>query len=109
MCFCFQAAEGADLDIKIWILILLPPIILFSFIHNLNHLAVLSVVANVCVFLGLAATFVYLGQHLKDPASLPQFAGWGTMPLFFGTAVFAFEGIGVVSTIILHSSVFMHS
>ena len=94
--FLFQAAEDAHLDVKIWILILLPLVILFSFIHNLNHLAPLSAIANVCVLFGVVATFVYLGKHLQDPDNLPAFAGWSTLPLFFGTAVFAFEGIGVV-------------
>ena len=70
--------------------------ILFSFIRNLNHLAPLSTIANVCVLFGLVIVFVYLGSHLQDPHKLPAFAGWNTLPLFFGTAVFAFEGIGVV-------------
>jgi len=35
-------------------------------------------------------------QEIPDPSSLPLMASWKTFLLFFGTAIFTFEGVGMV-------------
>ena len=86
-----------DIDVRIIIAALALPVVLLSFIKSLEKLAYLSMFANVLCFLGLIITLQYLARCLQDPRSFPLFAGPSKLPLFFGTAIFSFEGIGVVS------------
>ena len=87
--------------------ILLAPVILFSWIRNLDTLASFSSIANVCIVFSL---FVILYEEFYRfttsnevnkaavrTVSLPYITP-ATLPLFFGTAVYAYEGIGVVSS-----------
>jgi len=66
-------------------------------IRNLRLLAPVTVVATVCELYALAAVFYYI---FKDPlpsiSSRPASVSLDKLPLFFGTAIFTFEGIGIV-------------
>lgn len=48
------------------------------------------------VIIGLAITFHYLLQDLQRSDAVHGYATWAQLPLYFGTAIYAFEGIGVV-------------
>lgn len=77
-------------------LLILVPMLLLASIRNLKYLAPVSMVANVFQFVGLAVILSYVVQDLPYSWESKQFASWGQLPLYFGTAIYAFEGIGVV-------------
>ena len=98
--YCFH------LNFRVWVLIILVPIILFSWIRNLDSLASLSGLANIFILVGL--TIVFYDEITKLAVNGPHRAAvkegnlhtTGSplhLAMFFGTAVFAYEAIGVVS------------
>ena len=98
-------ACGADLSTQVWIVILIPLIVVFCWIRNLDSLAPLATVANICIIFGLAVIlydcFYLVGKHKAAVNTVGVDAvmlGGSAIPLFFGNAVYAFEGIGVVIT-----------
>ena len=82
---------------RIYIALLVLPVILICSIRNLKYLSPCSVLANILEFVGLAIIFFYIfDTKLPATDTVPWFAGLETFPIFFGTAIFAFEGISVV-------------
>ncbi|XP_059150879.1 proton-coupled amino acid transporter 2-like [Physella acuta] len=65
-------------------------------VRNLQLLAPFSAFANVLTVIGLIITFQYIVQDLPNVSDLPSFSNIHELPLFFGTAVFAIEGISLV-------------
>lgn len=76
---------------------LLLPVLILSFIKRLTIISYLSAVANVLCFVGLVGTYQFLFFNIGNPGDYPAFGPLKELPLFFGTALFAFEGIGIVS------------
>ncbi|XP_032707492.1 proton-coupled amino acid transporter 3 isoform X2 [Lontra canadensis] len=83
------------LDIRFYMLTILPFLVLLVFIQNLRLLSIFSMLANVTTLGSMALIFEYIIQ-IPDPSSLPLMASWKTFLLFFGTAIFTFEGVGMV-------------
>lgn len=76
--------------------IILVPVLLTSLITNLKYLAPFSTIANIAMGTGIAFTFYYALTDIPNPMER-RFAGnLSDLPLFFGTAIFAFEGIALV-------------
>lgn len=102
-------------DTRIYLFLLFIPMILLNFLKNLKYLAPISLVASILtatgifkqiffisfgiifiLFQGLAITFVYILQDLPNTSAVPKFSSWKSLPIYFGSAIYAFEGIGVL-------------
>jgi len=95
--FCITFQLFGLFDVRIWIVLLLLPVLSLAFIQKLKFIAYISTAANLLCCFGLTGTYQYLFFNLQDPGKFPASAPLREFPLFFGTALFAFEGIGVVS------------
>ncbi|XP_026799098.3 neutral amino acid uniporter 4 isoform X2 [Pangasianodon hypophthalmus] len=89
-------STATGLDQRVYMLLLLPFLILLTFIRELSNMAPLCAAANLAMAASLALIYTYILADVGDPRQLPYVSTWNKFPFFFGTAIFAFEGIGVV-------------
>lgn len=89
----FENWENAD---RFIIVVLFLPISILCTIRKIEYLAPFSAIANAAIGVSLFIMFSYLLVELPSPTVYPYFAGYANLPAYFGTVVFAFEGIGVV-------------
>lgn len=87
---------GIHLSVHIHMLIFFIPIWLPCLVTNLKYLVPFSTVANICMVSGIGFVVYYSTQDLPSIKEREYFASWEQLPLFFGTAIFAFEGICLV-------------
>lgn len=91
--------EEEEVEIRIFIIALLLPLIFMSWVRNLKYLAPISMIANVFMGLGLGITFYYLvgtGELKTDKIKDMLFKPPGEWAEFFSLSIFAMEAIGVV-------------
>ncbi|PZC81872.1 proton-coupled amino acid transporter-like protein CG1139 isoform X2 [Helicoverpa armigera] len=94
--FYATGSDWYDVDVRIYMAVLLPLLILMNLIRNLKYLAPFSMIANLLVGTGMGITFYYLFQEVPSLSERLPFTSVDRLPTFFGTAIFALEGIGVV-------------
>ncbi|XP_066147989.1 proton-coupled amino acid transporter-like protein CG1139 isoform X1 [Euwallacea fornicatus] len=83
-------------DTRLYMAAMLPLLIPVNLIKNLKFLSPLSMIANILVAVGMSVTFYYIFSDLPSFDSQPAYESVTKLPIFFGTAIFALEGIGVV-------------
>lgn len=85
------------MDVHLVMLLAFVPVLLSSLITNLKWLTPVSLFANFCMILGLAITLYYaLRDGLQEIGERAYWTNGSQLALFFGTAIFAFEGIALV-------------
>lgn len=90
-------AYNINIDVHFVMLITFIPIWLSSMITNLKWLTPVSFIANICMICGLSITMYYgLKDGLPDVAERNLYTDPMQLALYFGTAIFAFEGIALV-------------
>ncbi|KAM3969012.1 proton-coupled amino acid transporter-like protein acs isoform 2-T2 [Aphomia sociella] len=85
-----------EMDVKIHMVIILIPLLVFNLIPSLKLLAPFSALANVLTFIGLGIVVYYLLTGNKSSEPLDLWGSPATFPLFFGTILFALTAVGVV-------------
>lgn len=83
-------------DYHVYMAVILVPQLLLCGIRNLRYLSPFSMLANLLQFIALGCIFYYLLQDLPYTWERKSFASWQQLPLYFGTAIYTFEGIGVI-------------
>ncbi|CAB3996818.1 proton-coupled amino acid transporter 4 isoform X2 [Paramuricea clavata] len=73
-----------------------PVYISLSFIKNLDRLAWLSFISNILMITGFICIFFHIFETLHNPAQLPAVAPARDLPLFFASAIFTYESIGLI-------------
>lgn len=81
---------------------MLIPILALCSVRHLSELAFLALVSNVVYIVGVFFIAGYLTTEPLNSSSLPAVGKWSDMPLFFGTVIFAFEGVAIVSYSTFH-------
>lgn len=92
----------SDVPISSFMILQLIVFVPLSFIRNVSKLSLPSLLANFCVMAGLVIVLFFSGKHLIFDNHLKAAEGvimgfnssrWS---MFVGTAIFAFEGIGLI-------------
>ncbi|KAI6241629.1 Aa-trans domain-containing protein [Aphelenchoides fujianensis] len=82
-----------------WMVLICVPVLAFCSIRRLNKLAPFAMAANVVYLSAFSIIVYFFFTNLKPAASLTKFGRLEDLPFFFGTAMYAFEGVSVIMVI----------
>lgn len=85
-----------NIDLSIHMIIVVIPVLLSCMVRNLKYLTPFSTIANIMMAVGVAVVIYKATLDLPPVNTRTYLASWQQLPLYFGTAVYAFEGIGLV-------------
>ncbi|XP_063910325.1 proton-coupled amino acid transporter-like protein pathetic isoform X2 [Zophobas morio] len=83
-------------DKRISVALLFLPFLCIAYVPNLKSLAPVSMVANVCMTVGLGITGYYLLTDIPSLSERPAVANFSSLPICISIVIFAIEAIGVV-------------
>lgn len=97
--YVFQVVDlyTFEMDVRLYMVFLLIPLILINFVKNLKLLAPFSTLANIITFVGLGIVLYYVFLDLPSIHDKKLVGETGPFFLFVGTTLFALEAVGVVS------------
>uniref|UniRef100_A0A4Y0BM91 Aa_trans domain-containing protein n=1 Tax=Anopheles funestus TaxID=62324 RepID=A0A4Y0BM91_ANOFN len=87
---------GIDWDTRIYILLTALPLIFVTQVRDLRYLVPFSALANMLILVTFGITLYYIFREPIDLSNRELFPEITALPSFFGTVVYAVEGIGVV-------------
>ncbi|XP_030378761.1 proton-coupled amino acid transporter-like protein CG1139 isoform X2 [Scaptodrosophila lebanonensis] len=90
--------NGIDISMSMVMLITLLPAMIPSLMTNLKYISPVSLLANVALLFGLIATLTISFQEGPMPSISERhlFTSGAQLSLFFGTALFSYEGIALI-------------
>lgn len=94
-------------DKRITVALLFLPFLCIAYVPNLKALAPVSMVANVCMAVGLGITCYYLLVDIPTVADRPAVASISTLPICISIVIFAIEAIGVVDILKIYEIQFL--
>lgn len=92
----FSTIYGWETNVRVYILIIMIPILFMGQIRSLKFLVPFSGAANVFILVVFGIVLFYIFKEPIVFTDKPLVASWTQWPVFFSTVIFAMEGIGSV-------------
>ncbi|XP_055913604.1 proton-coupled amino acid transporter 1 isoform X2 [Eupeodes corollae] len=89
--------NGINLDFNVTMTIALVAVLIPSLLTNLKYLAPISMLASISLIIGITTTLIFaMIDGLPAPNQRNLVTDGPKMSLFFGTAIFSFEGVALI-------------